>query len=368
MSLFGTGRIAAITLRQRILERLGAEPEWIMGDPGDNVIGWMASPLTTFLQVEDGPDDAPNLAVLRVMTPFAEVGDLDAALKMANEKNIYAAASRWVVYPIPRDGQEDLQQLRVTSSFVVGPHNLASLEAFVAWAVKEQIAVTASELNPDIMQELRGEPWLLTGPDGESVRNFDESNAAVHYYEREIVRDSSVDSGTLVTHVQEAFQKLRAEMLDEGTGAWYWNEEFDQPLNFQIPAAWNVPSDGEIRWNPGMQSSPPTVDVVARPADYAHLGTGLLITAYAYSYHTGSDATANALNLSDDDARRASHCAGAWMRTSKDSALYAFFLLADPLDRKGHRLALCHAGGPARRSRGRHSWRAACSSRTTGSC
>ena len=68
MSLFGTGRIAAITLRQRILERLGAEPEWITGDPRDNVIGWMASPLTTFLQVEDGPDDAPNLAVLRVMT------------------------------------------------------------------------------------------------------------------------------------------------------------------------------------------------------------------------------------------------------------------------------------------------------------
>ena len=332
MSLFGTGRIAAITLRQRILERLGAEPEWITGDPGDNVIGWMASPLTTFLQVEDGPDDAPNLAVLRVMTPFAEVGDLDAALKMANEKNSYAAASRWVVYPIPRDGQEDLQQLRVTSSFVVGPHNLASLEAFVAWAVKEQIAVATSELNPDIMQELRGEPWLLTGPDGESVRNFEESNAAVLYYEREIVRDSSVDSGTLVTHVQEAFQKLRAEMLDEGTGAWYWNEESDQPLNFQIPAAWNVPSDGEIRWNPEMQSSPPTVDVVARPADYAHLGTGLLITAYAYSYHTGSDATANALNLSDDDARRASHCAGAWMRTSKDSALYAFFLPATLLN------------------------------------
>ena len=78
--MFGRGRIAASALRGRVLECLGAEPEWTGGDHECDLVCWTAGPATTFLYVEDGPGDTPDLGVLRVVTPVATVGDRDAAL------------------------------------------------------------------------------------------------------------------------------------------------------------------------------------------------------------------------------------------------------------------------------------------------
>jgi hypothetical protein len=38
VKLFGSGRVAAIVPRGRVLERLGAEPKWTDGDHDDNLI------------------------------------------------------------------------------------------------------------------------------------------------------------------------------------------------------------------------------------------------------------------------------------------------------------------------------------------
>src|ERR1700683_2016239 len=122
VSLFGSGRVAAIALRGSVLERLGAEPEWTSGDHDDTVIGWAAGPATTFFCVEDGPDGAPDLGVLRVFTPVATVGDAEAAHKRCNTLNTYSTTSRWMIAP----GSYEYAGAEVISlgcSFVVGAHN-----------------------------------------------------------------------------------------------------------------------------------------------------------------------------------------------------------------------------------------------------
>ena len=66
MSTFGTGLVAAAQLRQRILERLGAEPEWTEGDHDTAEMRWTSGPVTTFFTVEPGAEATPDLGVLRV--------------------------------------------------------------------------------------------------------------------------------------------------------------------------------------------------------------------------------------------------------------------------------------------------------------
>ncbi len=66
MSTFGTGLVAAAQLRQRILERLGAEPEWTEGDHDTAEMRWTSGSVTTFFTVEPGAEATPDLGVLRV--------------------------------------------------------------------------------------------------------------------------------------------------------------------------------------------------------------------------------------------------------------------------------------------------------------
>jgi hypothetical protein len=75
----------------RVLQRLGAEPEWTEGDHDDDSICWTAGPATTFFCVENGPDDTPDLRVL------------------AEEKGaLIGVASQVEVHPLPDGGSVHL--------------------------------------------------------------------------------------------------------------------------------------------------------------------------------------------------------------------------------------------------------------------
>jgi hypothetical protein len=119
--MFGTGLVAAAELRRRILERLGAEPEWTEGDHDSVEMRWTSGPVTTFFTVEPGAEATPDLGVLRVTSPVATAGDRRLGLLQCLGLNMVAMTHRWTIGPTVLD--PDTEILQVSCSFVVGHHN-----------------------------------------------------------------------------------------------------------------------------------------------------------------------------------------------------------------------------------------------------
>src|SRR6185437_7836013 len=101
--MFGTGLVTAAELRQRILERLGAELEWTVGDNDSAEIRWTSGPVTTFFVVEPGAAATPDLGVLRVTSPVATVGDKGLGLLQCHVLNMVAMTHRWTIAPTDLD-------------------------------------------------------------------------------------------------------------------------------------------------------------------------------------------------------------------------------------------------------------------------
>ena len=318
--MFGRGRIAASALRGRVLECLGAEPEWTDGDHGGDLVCWTAGPARTFLCVEDGPGGAPDLGVLRVETLVAAVSDVAAALGWCTRMNTYATSNRWTIGP-GRFEDADAEILRVGCSFVVGPHNLADLEKFAAWSVREQIAAAVSQMTRDTMSELQGDPCVFGTQ--EERRKHEDWHEAAHYYDRIDSQSEDLDGLTLIASLQAAFLALKEDMAAEGTGVWVSPEREAGEFSCEMPAAWAPYPDEEIHWNPEW-NGPPTADVFGRLVAYPHLGNGLLITMYA-DYAAYFNETINRLNRLDEQATGATHYIGGWT-LYKGSPMYGIFL------------------------------------------
>lgn len=324
VSLFGGGRVAAIALRGRVLQCLGAEPEWTEGDHDDYAIRWTAGPATTFLCVENGPDDAPDLAVLRVVSPVATVGDVATALGCCNMLNTHATTNRWMITPGSYDGV-DGALLLIGCSFVVGAHNRTDLEAFVTWCVREQIATAAEKMTSDLARRLGGRPCVGIGRPGAACRDPADWNEVVRHYDRVAGPGKDRPGDDLANSLQAAFLGLREEMLAEGTGAWSSPEADSWPLLCEMPATWQRSPGGEIHWDPQGQGSVPTVPVKASLTTWGSLGNGLLISMCAPGYHVHSADAVNRLNRLDERASGATHFVGAWAR-SGDRPVYLVFL------------------------------------------
>jgi hypothetical protein len=326
MSRFGSGQVAATALRGRVLERLGAEPEWTDGDHDDKFVCWTAGPATTFFCVEDGPDGAPDLGVFRVFTPVATVGDAAAALTRCNTLNSYATTNRWMIAP---GSYEDAaaEMIWIGCSFVVGPHNQAALETFVTWCVQEQIATATAGMTSGLAEQLGGKPCLL---ENEDDRHREETawNEVVRHYQNMVEPSKNKRADDLAIKLQGAFLSLRDEMLAEGKGAWYSPEPDSYPLSCEMPANWSGYAQ-DIRWMPD-QGGPPTALIEASLTAWGDLGNGLLITMSPPG-HADSDDVANQLNRLDEQARGATHFVGAWMRHQHD-LIYLVFLPAALLE------------------------------------
>lgn len=102
MSQFGSGTAAAVALRRRILDLLGAEPQWLIGDDDATEIAWKPGPAVTFFHVTSGRPDRRDVGVLRISTPVARVGNSAAAKDLCLGFNTYVTTSRG---PWPRPGE-----------------------------------------------------------------------------------------------------------------------------------------------------------------------------------------------------------------------------------------------------------------------
>jgi hypothetical protein len=327
LSRFGGGQVAATALRGRVLERLGAELEWTVGDHDDSFVSWTAGPATTFFCVEDGPDGAPDLGVFRVFTPVATVGDVAAALTRCNTLNAYATTNRWMIAPGSYEDAE-AEMIWIGCSFVVGPHNQAALETFVTRCVQEQIATATAGMTSGLAEQLGGKPCIL---ENEDDRHREETgwSEVVRHSQNVVEPGKNKRADDLAVRLQGAFLSLRGEMLAEGRGAWYSPEPDSYPLSCEMPANWSGYEE-DIRWIPG-QSGPPMAGVKAHLTAWGDLGNGLLITMSPPGYSAGSDDVANQLNRLDEHARGATHFVGAWTGHQHD-LIYLVFLPAALLE------------------------------------
>ena len=169
MSVFGRGLSAAVTLRQRILEDLGAEEEWT--GHGPDFIAWMSGPAATFFHVQPSEAVTPDLGVLRIVTPVAAAVDRSAACCDCDQ-----------------------------------------LTAFAIWCVREQIA----EVNGAIAEGVgtRVGDGTLYGWGAHSDR---ETRQHPHAAARRYPEKSGHDSAILAGHLRAAFGDLRNRMIGEGT-------------------------------------------------------------------------------------------------------------------------------------------------------
>lgn len=310
MGLFGSGPIAARTLRDRILAGLGAEPQWT--ETGEAVTCWTSGPATTFFLIEDGPESAPDLGVLRVLTPVATVADRPTALGYCNELNLYATTNRWSVSPGEYDGSEtDL--LRVSCSFVVGQHSTDALAGIAQWCVREQIAIATAKMTSDIAELVGGKPCLFFGHGGGPYRKSEDWHEVVYHYDRVVTPNRELPGEPLGAEFNQALRILVREMLDEGTGAWF-SAGLDDPspyTTYETPFAWDRYPDGLTTTSTG--GDVPTALVETMFGAHPHMGNGLLITMRV-PVALAADAleTVNALNLLDTEIPGATHSIGGW--------------------------------------------------------
>jgi hypothetical protein len=68
VSLFSGGRVSR-ALRIRVLERLGAEPEWTEGDLDASVVSWKSGLPSTFFRVYAAAPGTPDPGVPEILTP-----------------------------------------------------------------------------------------------------------------------------------------------------------------------------------------------------------------------------------------------------------------------------------------------------------
>ena len=328
MSLFGGGLAAAAALRGRVLELLGAEPEWTDGDDDSAVIYWTSGPVTTFFCVEAGPDDAPDLGVLRVMTPVATVGDRDFALGFCNELNLYATTNRWTIAP----GHDATEILRVSCSFVVGPHSQAALQGFALWCVREQVAAATAKMTSDVADLVKGKPCLFSGHEGGPYRKAGDWHEVVYHYNRVVTPGKDLPGEALAAELKTALRAVLREMRDDGAAAWYSEDEGTSSPFFtcELPFLWHGYRDDVIVSDAGL----PTARVQTLYGAHPHMGNGLLIamTVPALLPRDGLLGIVNALNLLDSEVPGVTHSVGAWFAKGQEPTyvIYLPAVLADP--------------------------------------
>ncbi len=314
--LFGSGRFAAAALRGRLLELLGAEPEWTMNDHDSPVMAWKSGPATTVFHVTEGAAGTPDLGVLRVFTPVAWVGNGNAARALCLDLNANATTVRWSVARERDDSVEYDEQLQVSCALVVGPHNQAELESFALWCVREQIAVATAHIRDGLVAEaVSGVYSLYTGfPAGDERADWHE---AVSFYNRVVLPGADRPSSGLADELQAAFRALLEKMFEEGTSAWFAAED-DPPLTCEMPFSWQQYPYEVITQ---VLEKVPTALVQTALDDHPDLGNGLRISVWVPRDPVGNAARAiNALNRLDTEVPGATHSIGGWTMTEKAPA------------------------------------------------
>jgi hypothetical protein len=317
VSLFGNGLSAAVALRMRILDRLGAtdaaEEPWVTSSPDLDLVAWMTGPVATFFRVDHGGESTPDLGTLKVLTPVAVVENREVAKRHCDRLNReQATASRWII----SDDGLGTQTLSATCTFVVGPHNVEELTGFALWCVREQIAAateTVAEGIPGLVSSAADDdadvPPYGWGPYLELPRRENEHEVTRHY-ERYVGPGRDAWTGPLADALRVAFGALRAQMRCAGAGVWGIRK--DAPvLSFETPMTWESYPDGFIgRFD---EDGLPTAVVNAALDEHPRAGHGLRISMRV-PYQPVPDALAalSRMNLLDAGVPGATCTIGAW--------------------------------------------------------
>ena len=312
MTTFGGGRVAAATLRARVLEFLGAEPEWITGDHRDGIMTWTSGPVTTIFEVQEGAASTPDLGVLRIWTPVAQIGNAASARTLCNSLNLYTTTNRWTA--ASTWFEPDAEVLQVSCAFVVSSRSAAVLEDFALSCVREQIAIATAKMTNSIADLVDGAPCRFVGASG-TFR--DEWHEDVYYYDRVITPNRDLPATGLLRGLAVAFEGLKQEMFAEETGAWFSAGGVDADgFACEMPFGWAPYPVGVIGGAaafPGHEM-PPTVLVEGSAEANPQVGNGLLLSIRVPA-DQGDDPEelANQLNLLDRELPGATHSIGAWV-------------------------------------------------------
>ena len=307
-SQFSFGLSSATGLRTRLLEALGAEPEWTAGTEDSIDVVWLAGPAPTFLSVQEGGALTPGLAVLTVRTRCAWVENLDQARWMVEDLNVHTTLNRWVVLGDPGpegwfDSQMDDQapdwmdteslrrglissrpapdapvSVEVAVSFVVGDVSTDVPFGAVVLAVSEQIAKATALVTNDF-----AEGWgeaTVADIDGRQ-RGGNDWNHVVYHYDNHVSPRASDDATPLLLTLNEAFAAEQAAQFEYATAAWYGGGD-GSGFTCEVPYGPGPFDEGVI----GMTASReiPLTDenrtslVTASLVENPHAGKGLLIT------------------------------------------------------------------------------------------
>jgi hypothetical protein len=312
MSISGHGLAAVTATRAWLLEQLGTEREWTLGDTGDDVITWLPSALMTCFVTTTAAPSAPDLGVLRITTTVTTVGDQAAAHALCNTLNTFTTTNRWTIV----HGNTAMPpRLQVSCSFVLGAHNAQQIAPFILACAREQIAIAAAKVSHEIAGSVHGDPLVYAGTTGE-IRAWADWNRVTYHYDDIVIPNRGLSSEPLWRGLQAAFGELRDEMLRQGTAAWF-GEADDDGFTCEMPFSWRDCPEGIIGIAAARQDKdvPPTVLVRGYRDCHPEFGNGVLFTMQQPVPTVdipGGDLFC-ALNRLDDDTVGSNHSIGAWV-------------------------------------------------------
>ena len=313
--LFGSGRPAAVALRARLLELLGAEQEWTLGDLDSPDVMWNSGLATTVFAVAEGATATPGLSVLLVYTPIAAALNGNVARDVCSELNQSTATARWsVVRERDSDGTY-YDEVQLSCAFVVGPHNQDTLESFALWCVREQIAAATGHIRSrDVAGAVSGVYSRYTGfPAGDERADW---HPVTSFIDRIIRPSASLSADRLADELQEAFRGLLDRMFGERTSAWFAAEDVP-PLTCETPFAWEPYPYGVVTHirvsDDDLDQKPQTALLESELTKHPEFGNGLRITIHVPRDPQGHSGRAiNELNRLDTEVAGASHSFGGW--------------------------------------------------------
>ena len=303
--LFGSGVHHTVWLRRQLLEALGAEPEWMVGDDHDAQIIWLPGPLPTFLAVEPAGDLTPGLGLLTVRTRCAWVQDLDGARQMVAELNSTTSVNRWSVIgdpgpqgwadpqgPYSPGAATELRQRRlapppasgatpsveVGASFVVGDEATDLPLAVIVQIVREQVAKAVALATNDFHTGW-GQPAAVALED--RARDSDAGwNDIVYHFDQTLPAHADADAAAMQQALLDAFHLEQAEQF-QSAAAWYGGGDASG-FTCEVPYGPGPFPAGLIGMiqERGLEVDDDTRTslVQASPQRHPHLGNGLLVT------------------------------------------------------------------------------------------
>src|ERR1700761_6441636 len=167
----------------------------------------------------------------------------------------------------------DTEILQVSCSFVVGQHNVASLEEFALWCVREQIAIATAKLTNYIAQDIGGLPVRIPVHETGDYRDDPEDWHEVVYHYDHYVTIRYMLTASLLASLADAFEGLKQEMFAEDTGAWFSAGGADETgVLCEMPFGWDSYPGGVIGGALLGEAAHPTALVAG--TDELHLQAG----------------------------------------------------------------------------------------------